>query len=64
MNITIHGLEWAAFWIFLAVFVWLNHVQYLAGHANYVFEHRTPHEIRLREAAVVRAEQAAKLGLK
>lgn len=51
---------WMAFWLFLAVDTWAEHTQYMAGHETLLFRHRTPEEIRIREATVERLEAQAR----
>jgi hypothetical protein len=58
------ALPWVAFWIALAfvlgLFIWVNHIQYMAGHETSLFGHKTPEEIRLREATVQLLEKETK----
>jgi hypothetical protein len=52
-----NALPWTAFWIFLAVWIYCSHTQYMAGHETTFFHHKTPEEIRIREAVIKRLEQ-------
>ncbi len=54
------NLTWFAFWIFMAVYAWASHTQYLAGHETMFWGHKTPEEIRIREATVKKLELEAK----
>lgn len=49
-------MEWFGFWIFIAVWVYVDHAMYLKGHDGWWFEHKTPEEKRLRDAVVRKAE--------
>lgn len=53
------ALPWVAFWCVVGLWVWVAHQQYLAGHSSALFEHKTPEEKRLREAAIRKAEREA-----
>lgn len=53
------ALPWVAFWAVAAPVIWCEHTQYMAGHETTLWGHRTPEEIRLREAAVRQAELKA-----
>ena len=46
------SLPWVVFWLVFAFFLWLQHVQYMAGHETTIFAHKTQEEIRIREATV------------
>lgn len=52
------ALPWVAMWAVLGLFVWCSHVQYMAGHETGLFEHKTPEEIRIREATIKKLEQS------
>ena len=52
------ALPWVAFWAVIGLCVWVSHLQFVAGYDNWLFEHKTPEEKRLREAAIRRAERA------
>jgi hypothetical protein len=45
-------------WLVFALFLWTQHVQYLAGHETIFFVHKTPEEKRIREALVKKMENA------
>lgn len=60
MESIITGLAAVAFWVVVGLFVWLNHVQYMAGHDTAIFTHKTPEEIRIREAVIKKLEAEAK----
>ena len=51
------------FWIFLAVMVYIAHVQYMAGHDTWVFGHKTAEEKELQRAAIDKAKMEAKAKL-
>lgn len=53
------ALPWVSFWAVVGLFLWINHKQYMAGHETEIFRHKTPEELRLREAAVRKAELEA-----
>ncbi len=58
------ALPWVAFWLVVAVCVYVSHVQYMAGHDTAFFFHKTPEEQRLREAAIRKAEKEASVETK
>lgn len=49
-----------AFWCCVALWIWVSHVQYMAGHESSLFEHKTSEEIRIREATIQILEAKAK----
>lgn len=51
---------WLGFWIFLSVYVWAQHLQFIAGYDTIPFGHKTDAENRLRQAAIKKAEKEAK----
>ena len=57
MVVKINGLDWLGFCIVIAVFLYVNHTQYMAGHDNYIFKHKTEDEKRIREAQIQILEQ-------
>ena len=57
MEVNINGLGWLGFFIVIAVFIYVNHKQYMAGHNNFIFEHKTEDEKRIREAQICILEQ-------
>lgn len=57
MEVNINGLGWLGFCIVIVVFIYVNHKQYMAGHDNYIFEHKTEDEKRIREAQICILEQ-------
>lgn len=59
MEIIIKGFGWLGICIVIAVFIYVNHKQYMAGHDNYIFEHKTEDEKRIREAQIRILEQQA-----
>jgi hypothetical protein len=56
MNEIGKAIPWVAFWLVVALYIWIEHKMYLAGHSTLLFEHKTPEEKRLREAAIRKAE--------
>jgi len=54
------SLAWMAFWLSFAVYAWCEHTQYMAGNETLLFRHKTPEEIRIREATVEKLEAQAK----
>lgn len=50
MTINILGLGWIGFCIVIAVFIYVNHLQYMEGHDTYIFSHKTTEEKRILEA--------------
>jgi len=58
------ALPWIAFWAVVGLFVWVSHQQYMAGHDTGLFDHKTPEEIRIREATVQKLEAEAKKAAK
>ena len=59
MEVNINGLGWLGFCLVIAAFIYVNHKQYMAGHNNYIFEHKTEDEKRIREAQIRILEQQA-----
>ena len=59
MNAIGEALPWVAFWAVIGLLVWVSHVQYMAGHDSLLFAHKTPEELRIREAVVKKLERAA-----
>lgn len=59
MEVISNGLGWLGFFLVIAVFIYVNHKQYMAGHDNYIFEHKTEDEKRIREAQIRILEQQA-----
>ena len=53
------ALPWIFFWLFANLFLWVQHTQYMAGHETSLFVHRTPAELRIRDALVMKAEAEA-----
>lgn len=60
MEYLAEALPWLAFWAVVALFVWVSHIQYMAGHDTGLFEHKTPEEKRIREAVIRQLEIAIK----
>ena len=54
------NFSWAAFWLFAALFLWIEHVQYMAGNETNLYRHKTLEEVRIREATVELLEAQAK----
>lgn len=52
-------MAWFGFWMFLSVLVICDAWLYDKGHTCLIYDHKTVHEKRLREAAVAQAEHAA-----
>lgn len=50
---------WFGFFFFMAVCVYCDHQQYLAGHDSYFFEHKTDEEKRIRNAQIAILEKEA-----
>ena len=61
MNEIGNALPWVAFWLVVAVYIYIEHKMYMAGHSTLFFEHKTPEEKRLREAIIRKAEIEAGL---
>ena len=59
MEVNINGLGWLGFCIVIAVFIYVNHKQYMAGHNSHIFEHKSEDEKRIREAHIRILEQQA-----
>ena len=57
MVVNNNDLGWLGFFLVIAVFIYVNHKQYMAGHDNYIFEHKTEDEKRIREAQICILEQ-------
>lgn len=53
------ALPWVAFWLVVALFVYIEHKHYIAGHDTLLWEHKTEEEKRLQYAAVLKAEREA-----
>ena len=49
------------FWAFLALFFWIEHTQYMAGHETIIFVHKTPEEKRIQGAMIKKLEREAGL---
>lgn len=49
-------MAWFGMWIFLSVFLYVSHVQFMAGYDNYFFDHKTPAEKELRDSAIKKAK--------
>lgn len=52
-------MAWFGFWIFMAVLVVVDAWLYSKGHSCFIYDHKSDHEKRLREAAVAMAERTA-----
>lgn len=55
------SLGFFGFWIFCAVYLYVDHIQYLKGHDTLFFSHKTPEEECIREAQIKYMEAEAKL---
>lgn len=55
------SLGFFGFWIFCAVYLYVDHIQYLKGHDTLFFSHKTPEEERIRGAQIKYMEAEAKL---
>lgn len=66
MNKFCDSLPSAIFWLAVCLFIWVQHTQYMAGHETILFVHKTPEEVRIREAQVrkVEAETVQAIGCK
>lgn len=53
-------MAWFGYWIFLSVLIVCDALLYSKGHSCFIYDHKSEHEERLREAAVKRAECEAK----
>lgn len=53
------ALPWVAFWIFLAIYLWVDYRMYDKGHETLFFKHKTLEELRIREAVVRKLEKEA-----
>ena len=53
------AIPWLGFWAFMAVLVWVEHTQYMHGHDTLFFGHKTPEELRIREAVIRKLELEA-----
>lgn len=56
MNEFFKSLPWVIFWLVFAFALWIQHVQYMAGHETMFFVHKTPEEKRIREALIKQLE--------
>lgn len=63
-NAIAENLAWLGFWIFAAVFLYVEHTQYMNGHETTIYTHKTPEEKRIREAIVKKLENEAAAGAK
>jgi len=52
-------MSWLGFWLFLAIVYACDAWLYSVGHNTFFFGHKTPEELRLREAAIRTAEMFA-----
>jgi hypothetical protein len=52
-----NALPWVAFWLVVALYIWVEYKLCAAGHSTLLFTHKTPEEKRLREAATRKAER-------
>lgn len=62
MKLICDGLAWAAFFIMMTAYIWVEHIQYTQGHNTLLFTHKTPEELRIREAVIQKLENEAARG--
>lgn len=46
-------MSWFGFWIFMSVFLVVSHRQYMKGHCNFLFEHKTDFEKDMRDLLIL-----------
>ena len=59
MSVFNFSLGAIGFFAFFCTLLWASHKQYLLGHDNFFFRHRTDEEKRIREAQIRILEQQA-----
>lgn len=53
------GLPWFGFWVFMSIVVWVEYDLHVRGHETPFFTHKTPEELRIREATIQKLESEA-----
>jgi len=53
------GIAWAAFWVFVAVFVYADAQVFISGRDTLLQAHKTPAEKALQQAAIEAAQRKA-----